>query len=133
MRRLILSLILGFISLMTVPVYSTSTGDREPVETWLTEADSEEEERDEIPINPPAKGRIPSQPHHCHIGQTGGIVIGGVDSSEILSFEIRDTYGNTVAILADEASFIETLFSLSGEYRLIFRLPGRTLAGWINI
>ncbi|MDE5976798.1 MAG: hypothetical protein K2G69_09635, partial [Muribaculaceae bacterium] len=81
----------------------------------------------------PSRKKTPSAPVMVNVSAKDGLSIPGVDSSEILSFEIRDAYGNTVAILTDEDSFIETLFSLSGEYRLIFRLPGRTLAGWICI
>ena len=102
--------------------------------TWLIQdySDSDEDE-DEIPLTPPSRHRIPAKGIYCNISSVDGITIPGMDVSEIVSFEIRDAYGNTVAILTDEASFIETLFYLSGEYRLIFRLPGRTLAGWILI
>lgn len=82
----------------------------------------------------PGRGqRIPAAPVLCTISKTDGVQIAGIDNSEIESFEIRDGYGNTVAILSEEASFVETLFSLKGEYRVIFRLSDRSLAGWIEI
>ncbi|MBD5308807.1 MAG: hypothetical protein HDS10_00025 [Bacteroides sp.] len=66
----------------------------------------------------------------CTISKTHGVQIAGVDNSEIENFKIWDI---TVAVLSDEASFIETLFSLKGEYRIVFRLSNRSLAGWIVI
>ena len=97
-----------------------------------TEDDGDEDSDDRVVIDPIGP-RSTVTPLICSIDTEEGVSIPGIEVPEIVSFEIRDAYGNTVAILADEASFIETLFSLSGEYRLIFRLPGRTLAGWILI
>ena len=116
--------------LPVMPLYATKDNDSEDRECYLEETDDEEEEHVK---DPGRRHRLPSQHVLCVISMETGISIPGMDSSEIVGYEIRDASGNTVAILADEASFIETLFSLSGEYRLIFRLPGRTLAGWINI
>lgn len=87
------------------------------------------------PENPdPGRGqRMPSLPLFCTISKVGGIQISGVDNTEIVSFEILDAYGNTVAVLADEASFIDTLFSLKGDFRIVFRFSDHIMVGWINI
>ena len=87
---------------------------------------------DIIEIDP--KGpRCPAAPLFCSISKVGGIQISGVENADIVSFEILDAYGNTVAELADEASFIDTLFSLKGDFRIVFRFSDRSLAGWIEI
>ncbi|MDE6008921.1 MAG: hypothetical protein K2G90_06900 [Muribaculaceae bacterium] len=82
----------------------------------------------------PERGqRMPSLLLFCSISKVGGIQISGIENAEIVSFEILDAYGNTVALLQDEPSFIETIFSLNGEYRVVFRLHNCILFGWINI
>ena len=87
---------------------------------------------DIIEIDP--KGpRCPAAPLFCSISKVGGIQISGIENADIVSFEILDAYGNTVAELADEASFIDTLFSLKGDFRIVFRFSDHIMVGWINI
>ncbi|MDE6576866.1 MAG: hypothetical protein K2K58_01680 [Muribaculaceae bacterium] len=90
------------------------------------------EENHENP-DPNRGQRAPQVPLLCSISVTDGLRISGIDNSLIESFEIRDGYGNTIAVLSDEASFIDIVFSLHGEYRIIFYLNDRTLSGWINV
>ena len=114
-----------------------SADDNMEFETYLlditTTGPDDSAEEQETPIFPTHKGRCPAAPLFCTISRVDGIQISGVDNADIVSFEILDVYGNTVAVLADEASFIDTLFSLKGEFRIVFRLSDHIMLGWINI
>ncbi|MDE5886358.1 MAG: hypothetical protein K2H46_02100 [Muribaculaceae bacterium] len=119
---LVMVLIIGFGFNSSLYAQESNMGDEENVTSYLT------------PENPdPAHGnRMPPAPIVCLISKVDGVEIAGVANSEIVSFEILDAYGNTVALLQDEPSFIETIFSLNGEYRIVFRLQNKILSGWIN-
>ena len=114
-----------------------SADDNMEFETYLlditTTGPDDSAEEQETPIFPTHKGRCPAAPLFCSISRVGGIQISGVDNAEIMSFEILDAYGNTVALLQDEPSFIETIFSLNGEYCVVFRLQNKILSGWVKI
>lgn len=100
------------------------------ISLYCVETDSDS--GDIIKIDP--KGpRCPAAPLFCTISRVDGIQISGIENAEIVSFEILDAYGNTIALLQDESSFIETIFSLNGKYLVIFCLGDRSLAGWIEI
>ena len=100
------------------------------ISLYCVETDSDS--GDIIEIDP--KGpRCPAAPLFCSISKVGGIQISGIENADIVSFEILDAYGNTVAELADEASFIDTLFSLKGDFRIVFRFSDHIMVGWINI
>lgn len=114
-----------------------SADDNMEFETYLvdittTGPDDSDEEPKLTPFFP-RKERCPAVPLFCSISRVDGIQISGVDNADIVSFEILDAYGNTIALLQDEPSFIETIFSLNGEYRVVFRLNNQTLTGWIMI
>ena len=106
--------------------------DGSTVSSVLYTIDADEDLSDLIIINPKGS-RIPAAPISCRISMTEGVQISGIDTSLIEVFEIQDVNGIPLAILADEESFIETIFSLQGEYRIIFRLNDRTLSGWVEI
>lgn len=109
-----------------------SADNTESVSISLYTEETDSESGDLLELDP--KGpRIPAAPLFCTITKTEGVQITGVDNSEIEGFEIRDIYGNTIAVLSDESSFVDTLFTLKGEYRILFRLSNRSLAGWIQI
>ena len=131
MKKIFLILILFFVA---APYMSAYDNDGCLIIYCTEDSETDDDSDDDWYVEPdPSRKKTPSAPVMVNVCAKDGLSIPGVDSSEILSFEIRDAYGNTVAILTDEDSFIATLFSLSGEYRLLFRLPGRTLAGWILI
>lgn len=67
----------------------------------------------------------------CSISQDG--IEFYSNSPQILSFEIQDKSGNIVGIFVDEFDFIEVLFSLQGEYKLVFTTPDYYLTGWITL
>ena len=114
-----------------------SADDNMEFETYLvditTTGPDDSDEEPELPPYTPKKEKCPAAPLFCTISRVDGIQISGVDNADIVSFEILDAYGNTVAVLADEASFIDTLFSLKGDFRIVFRFSDRSLAGWIEI
>lgn len=62
----------------------------------------------------PAHGnRLPGIPIEASIN-TDGIEIPGLDSIDIISYEICDEYGDCIALFADEAGFIDFLFANTG-------------------
>lgn len=77
------------------------------------------------------RNRMPACPLNCTIS-IDGVYIDG-EAVAIESFEVRDAEGNTIAIYTDEKAFISFIFSSEGEFELIFRLPSRTLHGFISI
>jgi len=57
--------------------------------------------------------RAPSKPISCYISESTGLVIPGVDKSDIISFEVYNENGICLASLIEESEFISFLFSLS--------------------
>ena len=114
-----------------------SANDNMELETYLldnaTTGQDDSAEEPELPPYTPKKEKCPAAPLFCSISKVGGIQISGIENADIVSFEILDAYGNTVAELADEASFIDTLFSLKGDFRIVFRFSDHIMVGWINI
>lgn len=89
---------------------------------------------DDGKIYPPEKGkRIPPRPVWCEISQSTGVLIGGISrESEIISYEIKDAGNdNSIAILCDEFSFMDVLFSLKGEYKIVFMTVASTFQGYV--
>lgn len=62
-----------------------------------------------------------------------GIYIPGVDNNDIISFEIYTSNGICMGIYGDEMDFIETLFSLSGEYEICIVTENITFVGYLSI
>ena len=51
---------------------------------------------------------------------TSGVNISGIEISDIISFEIYDQSGTCLGIYSDEMDFVNALFSLSGEFEIVF-------------
>ena len=91
----------------------------------------DEEPENEIPTNPvgrrskriPLSGEITSS----------GVSIPGVETSNIISFEIYDASGICLGIYSDDMDFVNALFSLSGEYEIVLVTENTTFAGIIEI
>lgn len=64
---------------------------------------------------------------------TSGVYIPGVDNNDIISFEIYTSNGICTGIFSEEMDFIETLFSLSGEYEIRVVTEYAMFAGGIEI
>ena len=60
--------------------------------------------------------RMPTRPILCSISIEDGVSFDDGSNPEIISYEIKDADNNPVAVTGDEADFIQTLFSLTGEY-----------------
>ncbi len=78
------------------------------------------------------KHRLPSCLIPCVISEAG--VAFQMDCPpEILVYEIADADGNVIASFGDEASFVQTLFSLTGDYTVVFTTAGYVYYGWVSI
>ena len=64
---------------------------------------------------------------------SSGVSIPGVEISDIISFEIYDPSGICLGIYSDEMDFVNALFSLNGEYEIVFVTENTTFAGIIEI
>lgn len=81
----------------------------------------------------PGKGnRTRPMPIMCQISESG-IDFGFEFEFDIMTYEIYDLNGDCVAIFGDEISFVEYLFTLSGEYQLRFTTPNYELVGYVLI
>lgn len=69
----------------------------------------------------------------CSIDEENGISFSADINIEEITFEIQDKSGNIVGIFVDEFDFIEVLFSLQGEYKLVFTTSDYYLTGWITL
>ncbi len=89
----------------------------------------QEPEHDENTEN---RHRIPACLIPCVISEAG--VAFRMDCPpEILVYEIADTEGNVIASFGDETSFVQTLFSLTGEYTVVFTTTEYVYRGDISI
>ena len=97
-----------------------------------TPSEGSSDDDDEYKKGDPSKrDRMPARPVNCSISREGVSINGAAAAIE--SFEVRDPEGNVVALFSTEQEFISFIFSSEGEFELIFRLPSRTLHGFINI
>ena len=85
--------------------------------SYSTVHDSEPEYNE----NPNNHHRMPTRPILCSISIEDGVSFDDGSNPEIISYEIKDADNNPVAVTGDEADFILTLFSLTGEYVIQFR------------
>lgn len=77
--------------------------------------------------------RITFTPTFCYVSQEEGVVIEGL-SDDILVYEIWDAEGTMcLAYFTDEESFLECLFSMSGDFILKFYYEVYVLYGDISL
>ncbi|MDE6144423.1 MAG: hypothetical protein K2F94_10175 [Muribaculaceae bacterium] len=58
-------------------------------------------------------------------------ITGGIDTSEIVAYEIRDNSGQTLYVFYEETDFVATLSSLTQEeYQIILSFPSYYLSGY---
>ncbi|MBD5329386.1 MAG: hypothetical protein HDS03_05825 [Bacteroides sp.] len=62
-----------------------------------------------------------------------GVSIPGVETSDILSFEIYTPEGFCMGAFAEEPEFIQTLFSLSGEYEIRLITEEAVYIGFVEL
>lgn len=77
--------------------------------------------------------RMPTRPILCSISVEDGVSFDDGSNPEIISYEIKDADNNPIAITGDEADFIQTLFSLTGEYVIQFRTDEYVYYGGVCI
>lgn len=77
--------------------------------------------------------RLPSRPILCTIDPDNGITFDAVSEPVIISYEITDVDGISLAVLPTETSFIQTLFSLTGEYGIKLTSSDYIYSGFIAL
>ncbi len=77
--------------------------------------------------------RMPTRPILCSISIEDGVSFDDGTNPDIISYEIKDADNNPIAVTGDEADFIQTLFSLTGEYVIQFRTDQYVYYGSISI
>lgn len=65
--------------------------------------------------------RMPTRSILCSISVEDGVSFDDGSNPDIISYEIKDADNNPVAVTGNETDFIQTLFSLSGDYVVLFR------------
>ncbi len=82
----------------------------------------------------PQRGdRAPGCPIEAIISLYGGVEIQGLDSTDILSYEVCDEEGVCLASFADESDFTGFLFSNTGAYMVRFTTDDYIYIGYIEI
>ena len=82
----------------------------------------------------PQRGdRTPGCPIEAVISLDGGVEIQGIDSADILSYEVCDEEGICVASFADESGFTDFLFSDRGMYMVRFTTDDYIYIGFVEI
>ena len=76
---------------------------------------------------------MPTRPILCSISVDDGVSFDDGSNPDIVSYEIKDADNNPIAITGDEADFIQTLFSLTGEYMIQFRTDQYVYLSLIHI
>ncbi len=69
----------------------------------------------------------------CTVSRENGVEISGT-TDEIISYEIWDATGTVcIAYFTNEEEFVEYLFSLNGDFQLVFFFEDYTLTGEITV
>lgn len=133
MRHYIRFLFISLFLFLSVPItvadgYITPPTPDKDIYGWVVPYPKSIEE----PDYPPIGSRIPSSKLFMTISATG-VEILGVDARDILLYEIFDLEDIPVGIFTDGASFVEALFSLSGEYRVRFMTDSYVYVGYVEL
>ena len=89
-----------------------------------------EPEKNDIPQH---GHRTPGCPIEAIISLGGGVEIQGIDSADILSYEVCDEEGVCLASFADESDFTGFLFSNAGAYMVRFITDDYIYIGYVEI
>lgn len=103
------------------------------IEIYLHQSDTDDDNTSDDERDKHNRGeRMPQQPIVCSISNDSGISLPNYfDVSEISSFEIWNQ-NTCIASFIDQKDFIDMIFSLKGEYQLIFRFKNYLLSGYIS-
>lgn len=77
--------------------------------------------------------RMPTRPVLCNISVEDGVTFCDGSGPDIISYEIKDADNNPVAVTSDEADFVQTLFSLSGDFVVLFCTDEYVYYGHVNL
>lgn len=88
---------------------------------------------EEFPEIGESSHRRPSRKLECDIDDVMGITFYGEEVGEIITYEIYNNLDFCIGLFYDESEFIEFLFLLTGEYRLVFSTEEYDLEGWVYI
>lgn len=77
--------------------------------------------------------RQPSMQTECTIDSASGVQFVYGETPEFVSYEILDVTGTIAAAFGDAVSFIETLFTLTGEYQLRLVTDENEYVGWVML
>ena len=127
MRRLIyfLSFII-FLLFSPFVCVASSNNDDEDIETTVTdEIITTREDPDQI------GRRTAPRPIFVTISKTTGVTINGINSTDIISYQICDTDNNVIGTYINDKEFAKDLFLFNEFVKIKIVLPDRTLVGEI--
>ncbi|MDE5795615.1 MAG: hypothetical protein K2H75_00745 [Muribaculaceae bacterium] len=75
--------------------------------------------------------RLPSRSIEGTISTTEGVIIPGVNSSDLLSYELYDESGVCIAMFSEADDFISFLFSQSGSFEIRFTTKNYIYVGYM--
>ena len=87
----------------------------------------------EYPEEPEHGNRLPQKRIQCLIDPETGIEFLSTETPMLVSYELYDTEGNLINSFSCEDDFIENLFSLSGEYRILLNDTNSSYTGFISL
>lgn len=130
--KLLLAIVMMLLSYMNTTAANYVSGSCQSVQVNLFAKPVATDEEPEHDDNTSTKHRLPSCPIPCTIDENG--VTFQMDSEpEIINYDIYDAEGVLIASFGDEEAFIQTLFSLSGDYTVAFTTAEYVYTGYVSI
>lgn len=76
--------------------------------------------------------RMPPRPILCSLSIEDGVTFCDGSNPDIISYEIQDADGKPVAVFSDGADFVQTLFSLTGQFKVRFHSDEYVYYGYVS-
>ena len=128
MKKIIRTILITFSLILTFSVssYAAQTG------TILDKTDKSDEDPKQDPE--PDGARKPAARIYCTIDSSTGVAISNHSNEAILSYGIFDAdTDECIGVFLLESEFIDTLFSLEGEFRVVFTCEDYVLSGIVEV
>ena len=77
--------------------------------------------------------RLPSRPIKCTISLTDGVIIPGVNTSDIISYQIYDVSGIFIGMFSESDDFVSFLFSQNGTFEVRFTTEDYIYIGYVSL
>lgn len=77
--------------------------------------------------------RLPSRPIKCTISLTDGVIIPGVNTSNIISYQIYDVSGIFIGMFSESDDFVSFLFSQNGTFEVRFTTEDYIYIGYVSL